>query len=547
MRKLRILFIALNAPDFHALWNYLSIEALVGHIEGKFGEDTVSCETVYCKSYKEAGRIVNLINSNNYDVVGFSMPPFTLEIFKRITKRIDNIKSYLIMGNQLPTYVPEDILKITFKNKKLYKEKIYCVTGEGEETLEQIVSFMSEGYNIYDKRNEIYNLSYFDGENFCKSKRIKVPNFEKLIYPPKYDESRMDKSSSVQAQLSRGCSWGNCSYCTSRKFRKECSWKGFPISRIKKDLENLVIKLNVRTIEFSDDDFIGDRDGICIDRIKKIVEIIKRINNTIGERISFRIFTRPDIIFKPNEDKKNIEMENILQELKGCGLDRIYIGVESGSPSQLKRYRRGFDHEIILGALDVLTNLKIEFDCGFMLFDPELQLDEILENVDFYKKNKLINGNQWFWRPIVINKGSYWGDTSKSPYKLKKFHPESMSYDYEIIDPDVSFISEFIKNKSAESKFLFYALKSISKRHFEYSNEKSEWTIAKKLVEENGKIYVELIEDLANAIKKANTSLEKNREKVKELTDSDLFDKEDRKKLKAFFSKSKNNRGPSKT
>ncbi|HAN18254.1 MAG: hypothetical protein A2X13_07280 [Bacteroidetes bacterium GWC2_33_15] len=531
---MNILFIALNSPSHFAIWNYLSVEALIGHINGVFGSRKTTCKILYCNSFDSSKPVIKEINSNKYDLIGFSVLPYTLELLQKILQNINKIKAEIIFGNQLATYSPEYIIRYAIKNKNINYQNVFCVLGEGEETVEQLINVMLKKSSVYAEIESIKNICYYDGLQFHLT-QLQAPDLSKLHYPPKYDisirsQNIVEKKSknkhadwveheyfisedspkinraAIQMQLSRGCFWGNCSYCTRSSFRHGEKWKSFGINRIEKDLKNVILKLKYKVIEFSDDEFFGGRDKEHITRINKIIDIIENINNKIEDKISFRIFTRPDIIYKKNESGKNKIIKETLARMQQQGLDRIYIGIESGSCKQLSRYNRGLTEQSILKSIQILKEINLPFDCGFMLFDPLLTLDELIDNINFYLKHDLIRGNQWFWRPVIINKGSTWGDDKFEIYNKGKYNPNTMSYEYEINDKDVKFIADFIDLKTKETREQLYTIKQISKTDLKFNNRIAQ--VAKKIVEKNGLIYVNLIRDLAIAFKNSNNEIE---------------------------------------
>ena len=81
-----------------------------------------------------------------------------------------------------------------------------------------------------------------------------------------------------------------------------------------------------------------------------------------------------------------------------------------------------------------------------------------------------------------------------------------MSYEYEINDKDVKFIADFIDLKTKETREQLYTIKQISKTDLKFNNRIAQ--VAKKIVEKNGLIYVNLIRDLAIAFKNSNNEIE---------------------------------------
>ncbi|MFA5363547.1 MAG: TIM barrel protein, partial [Candidatus Omnitrophota bacterium] len=64
-------------------------------------------------------------------------------------------------------------------------------------------------------------------------------------------------------------------------------------------------------------------------------------------------------------------------------MKNVFVGMESGSNSQLKRYGKGVSSEEHRKALRILENLGIQIGIGFIPLDPMVTIDELEENVDF--------------------------------------------------------------------------------------------------------------------------------------------------------------------
>jgi hypothetical protein len=78
-----------------------------------------------------------------------------------------------------------------------------------------------------------------------------------------------------------------------------------------------------------------------------------------------------------------IKFEETLVRLKQAGLKRVYIGIESGSETQLKRQHKSVHKKQNLQAMEVLKRNGLGLDMGFIPFDPWSTPEEIVENMRF--------------------------------------------------------------------------------------------------------------------------------------------------------------------
>jgi len=99
--------------------------------------------------------------------------------------------------------------------------------------------------------------------------------------------------------------------------------------------------------------------------------------------------TRADHIWREStihEDPADVAIENerlkyIMQRQLDAGLDRVFLGLESFSPSQLKRYGKQISVESNFRAVDILRNMGVDVVAGYIPIDPLMSLEELQENL----------------------------------------------------------------------------------------------------------------------------------------------------------------------
>jgi len=137
---------------------------------------------------------------------------------------------------------------------------------------------------------------------------------------------------------------------------------------------------------FTDEDFFSDN-LFDLDRITSFTNLI--IESKL--KIKYYFASRVTSIYSKNDDEKDIQKKkNIFKLLKVSGLDSIFLGIESGSISQLNRYSKGYKPFESKKAIDFLLNLDIKLDIGFIMFDPLMDISEILENIQFIKDSNIL-------------------------------------------------------------------------------------------------------------------------------------------------------------
>lgn len=489
---LLIRLIQISSPSHYTLWNALSVETLAGDLRGEF-LDIVDVTIDRIRSEKEINRLLKKINNNPPDILGISVEIGSLEWTNKFLEGYNRLKSgsnrspILVIGNKMPTYFPEYFLEKC--------PNAIVSIGEGEESLRGIV-----GYVVGDKSLEtIPNLVFKNAYNEVYRTFQKSPDLNLLIHAPSIDtvSEIVRNGGSALLQASRGCPWSQCSYCTIRSFRKGRKWEGFPVKRILDNIEKLV-SAGITELEFADDEFFGGTDSKHLEKMYNIANGIEKIRNESGKDIAFRIFLTPHTVYRAGRLKENEAIKKLIQRLKEVGLAKIYFGAESGCSSQLQRYQRGYTLEELEATIRILRDeLKIEIDVGFIMFDPNLSLQEIISNIQFFRRWNLIKSNQWPFRPLIINAGSYMYENLKDSGLLTNLDINYMRYEYKFMDKNVQQIFSIVESSSLPSKTIFYALKVISKRQFNRTKKDNETMLAQSYVEENGEIFLEVMDKLA--------------------------------------------------
>ena len=72
--------------------------------------------------------------------------------------------------------------------------------------------------------------------------------------------------------------------------------------------------------------------------------------------------------------------------MKSNGLFLVFIGIEDGTDSGLKRLNKHMSVSRSLAGINTLKKLEIGFDFGFMLFQPSTTFRSLNENLDFLEK-----------------------------------------------------------------------------------------------------------------------------------------------------------------
>jgi radical SAM superfamily enzyme YgiQ (UPF0313 family) len=143
-------------------------------------------------------------------------------------------------------------------------------------------------------------------------------------------------------------------------------------------------------------------------------------------------------------DEQNQNRQHLLRKLKQAGLRKVFLGMESGSSSQLKRYAKGHTPTECAVAARTLSAQDIAIEIGFIMFDPLCTLAEIEENIQFLLENQLIGSVSSLFNEMRLQIGTrYLTALEKAELRLdarlfeREIDLNTLSHSYDYADPDV--------------------------------------------------------------------------------------------------------------
>jgi len=172
----------------------------------------------------------------------------------------------------------------------------------------------------------------------------------------------------------RGCVY-NCSFCNTREFYSQA---GGPLKRIRRpekvvdEMHKLYSDKGCRVFLFQDDDSPVRTEGGNA-WMKSFCSEMERRN--LHNKVIWKINCRPDEI-----DQDTFSM------MKQHGMFLVFIGLEDGTDEGLTKLNKRMRAATGLRSVQVLRDLEIEFDYGFMMFQPETDFQSLRENLKFIEK-----------------------------------------------------------------------------------------------------------------------------------------------------------------
>jgi radical SAM superfamily enzyme YgiQ (UPF0313 family) len=241
------------------------------------------------------------------------------------------------------------------------------VLYEGEETLCELVDRSTQG----QEWRGIAGIAFrANGCARTSQTRARPSDLDGLPFPAR-DTLPALLSASPNAITSvissRGCH-RRCRFCAVRKFAG--TWRPRSPANVVDELAALQSEFGVSRFDFQDDNFMGPGER-GRQRALGIAEEIRRRRLDVR----FRLMCSADTVAR-----------DVLTALFDAGLFSLFLGIESGSQKRLTAYAKGSVRQNIR-ALEVLDGLGILPKCeiGFIMFDPEGDLDEVKANLAFLR------------------------------------------------------------------------------------------------------------------------------------------------------------------
>jgi hypothetical protein len=204
---------------------------------------------------------------------------------------------------------------------------------------------------------------------------VLVKNLDELPFPRR--SKYLDRIGLASILSSRGCA-ANCTFCSIQEFHRISSTGTIrcrTAENVAQEIQQIHRRTGINRFLFIDDNFFMSEKfmpGRLSDLAREYIERgLKDIRFEVSARSS-------DLKLPP------------LEALIPAGLDRVYLGLESGSKTQLKRYRKGCSVNKNIWAIQKIRNRKIAIDFGYIPFDPYLEPNELIDNLDFLFEQNLI-------------------------------------------------------------------------------------------------------------------------------------------------------------
>lgn len=311
--------------------------------------------------------IENTINDFKPDLLGVHMV-YHWQIDSSLYRFLDQVKStgfikYITVYGFYPTIAYTEILGDCPAVDSV-------IVGEHEMTFAELAEALSDQVHP-GRQPEITGIAIRDhaGGISC-IRRPLVTDLEALPFPVRTEA--MYRISEVNILGSRGC-YGSCTFCYINPFYGQGSrWRGRSPQNIIAEIDQIIEERGIKQFYFTDPNFFGPGQTGQV-RARHLAALLKERNITFGI-----------------EGRVNDIHDETIGALADAGLRHILIGLESGKDSSLKRMNKMTTVAQNEEALRILRKYGIEPNVGFIMFEPDANIDDIRVNFEFLKRNDLL-------------------------------------------------------------------------------------------------------------------------------------------------------------
>ncbi len=306
-------------------------------------------------------------------------------------KQSGSIHPLVVVGNIIPASFPREFIDS-------YADLV-VVCGEGEDSIVGLIEHLRDGRAL----DTIPGIAYRDASGKLQRTLNKSVSMENIPLPALDTIKDIARCrGAVTIELSRGCQWNVCTFCPRE--HKSNHWKTFGKQQILEQfsyLREVCDRFHIKKhIYLADEEFLGGiNDGMETERVAEIARSL------IRDRVDmqFDAAARVDQVYDPHMDRqwhiKRMEMWHLTRK---AGLERLFMGVESGCDEQLKRYGKGIKAEHSIFAIRILSALGIPLRFGFITFDQlMIGLKDLKENIAFLERTDA------FMKPIDVEAYGY--------------------------------------------------------------------------------------------------------------------------------------------
>ena len=321
--------------------------------------DVTTIDALLCGLTKS--EVVSMVHNSNPDIVGISIPfqkgiPVGMDLAVTLKEILPNV--FIVFGGLPISVVGRKVLQACGSIDA-------AVAGEGEIPFQDLLRSFGDDKAL----SKVPGLIWRNNGQIVENPTAPlIKDLDSLPFPARDHLSAAIRKGMRVASISssRGC-YNHCSFCSISTFyglSKGPKWRARSAESVVEELAYVNREFGVTDFDFVDDNFMGPgRFGR--QRALAIAEAILKKNL----RITFTIACRAT----------DVDVE-VLRLLKRAGLRRVFLGVESGNQAVLDRFKKNVIVEQNRRAVEVIKELGLLLEVGFIAFEPDSSLEEVTDS-----------------------------------------------------------------------------------------------------------------------------------------------------------------------
>ncbi|MCK4870375.1 MAG: NUDIX domain-containing protein [Gammaproteobacteria bacterium] len=364
------------------------------------------------------------------DVIWISVLPTAINVVKFIKNLRTFTQAPIVLGNIGARVIPLEIIASV--------EKIFIVKGQGEDAVYSLAHYFKN-----DKQDDVElalipNLIWASSNNEIIENIQQPAKLADKIVPGSFGlDEAINRQDVISARSSSGCV-GCCTFCTVKVINNGQSWKCYPIARLEQWLEKVIQAGGKDAVIILVDDNMADN----INNLYDVANIFVKLKNKYAATLKYSFSARADcLVQRQDTADEALERRRIWKYALDAGLETVFLGLESGSETQLKRFGKKMAVRNNYEAFNIAKSLGINVDIGFIPVDPLMEENswraEMLDNVKLARYCDISKTSPTWLAPLRVYKDSHYYTILSKKGLLGSNIPESEEYCFEYKCSDV--------------------------------------------------------------------------------------------------------------
>lgn len=461
MKRDRLLLLALHSDLYPAIGETHGLSVIAGCVESTFPDDIIELRVVDMVGLigDREETVLHTAEELRPTILGISTTYGSYDCLQRLYPELLKrcvATPLIILGGVLATYIPDKLLTEIAPDAVI-------VCGEGDESFVAVINAWRQSESF----SAIPNLMWKAGELITRNPRKLVDTTCVPAPSRKHVAQLYQRGAQLFVESSRGCSWAACTFCLrglTDVDGKAREYRRFRPERLAQDVSTLA-HMGVSSVTFADEDFLGG----STDQVESVLGEVCSVTRT--HAVSFDASLTIRSVFSERRSlEENERRKQLLIRAKQSGMRKIFLGIESGSPSQLKRYAKGHTVNEATRSAEIVRGAGILLEIGFIMFDPLCTLEEIFENIRFLKANSLTGAASSVCNELRLQTNSRYLEKlvqheRNSGEKLSDcdLEPNTLAYAYRYKNALVEQLVGTVRRWNRDMRPLHYRLKNLSR------------------------------------------------------------------------------------